>query len=310
MALALWDKAAEVIKSAYQSNALLSYPTSVETVLEDGLTYHIRTLGNLRQKNTLDVALRSENKSSENKSTANHSNKASTDNPFLSHEPELFVSDIGHSHKCLLNKYNVLDQHLLLVTRQFEAQTSALNQTDFDALYHCLCAAPALAFYNGGKTAGASQQHKHIQLIKTAEPIEQLVAFNPQLSALNDEVPRELESLPFKHAALALPTGLFDQRKSEDEAKDAAIQLKHLYDRLRMTLGLDCFSNSKQSEQLPPYNLLMTHDWMLVVPRSEESYSGVSLNALAFSGSILVKGQAQAQLIKQAELSKALNSVT
>lgn len=296
----LWEKAAKVTQAAYQSKALLTYQASVETVTEAGLTYYIRTLENFERKQS----------ATSTKADQNNVDATPQENPFLKHDPELFVTDVGHSHKCLLNKYNVLDQHLLLVTQQFEYQTSVLDQTDFDALYHCLCAAPALAFYNGGKTAGASQQHKHIQLIKAPTSIEQLVGFNPQLKALKDEVPRQLEALPFNHAALALPTGLFDQERSEDEVKDGAIQLKHLYDRLRMTLGLDTYSTPKQSEQLPPYNLLLTHDWMLIVPRSQESYVGISLNALAFSGSILVKNKDQAEEVKKVGISKILQSVS
>lgn len=297
----LWEKTAKVTEDAYQSKALLSYQASVETVTEAGLTFYIRTLENLSKKQTLLSATKTDQNSQE--STVQ-------ENPFLEHEPELFVSNIGDSHKCLLNKYNVLDQHLLLVTQQFELQADVLNQADFNALYDCLSVAPALAFYNGGKTAGASQRHKHIQLIKAPDSIDQLVGLNPQLEMLNDEVPRELETLPFKHAALALPTDLFGPNKSEDEAKDAAIQLKHLYDRLRMTLGLDCFTDSKHSEQLPPHNLLLTHDWMLIVPRSQETYAGISLNALAFSGSILVKNKEQAEQIKKIGLAKLLQSVS
>lgn len=295
----LWKKAAKVTQDAYQSKALLSYQASVETVTEAGLTFYIRTLENLGKKQSPTSSQADQNSLEE----------TVKENPFLEHDPELFVTNIGLNHKCLLNKYNVLDQHLLLVTQEFELQTSVLNQQDFNALHECLSVAPALAFYNSGKTAGASQQHKHIQLIKAPDSIDQLVAFNSQLAKLNDEVPRELEALPFKHAALALPASLFDQDKSEDEVKDAAIQLKHLYDRLRMTLGLDCFTDSEHSEQLPPYNLLLTQKWILVVPRSSESYAGISLNALAFSGSILVKNKDQAEEVKKAGISKILQSV-
>ncbi|WP_292957352.1 DUF4922 domain-containing protein [Neptuniibacter sp. UBA847] len=296
----LWDKAAKVTQAAYESKALLSYQASVETVTEAGLTFYIRTLENLGEKQSPTFT----------KTDQNSLEASVKRNPFLEHDSELFVTNIGPNHKCLLNKYNVLDQHLLLVTQQFELQISVLHQQDFNALHECLSAAPALAFYNGGKTAGASQQHKHIQLIKAPDSINQLVGLNPQLEMLNDEVPRELETLPFKHAALALPAGLFDPNKSEDEAKDAAIQLKHLYDRLRMTLGLDCFTDSEHSEQLPAYNLLLTQKWMLVVPRSSESYAGISLNALAFSGSILVKNKDQAEEVKKAGISKILQSVS
>ncbi|NIO40609.1 MAG: phosphorylase, partial [Burkholderiales bacterium] len=38
-------------------------------------------------------------------------------NPFLPYGKDLFVSDISETHLALLNKFNVIDYHLLIVTR-------------------------------------------------------------------------------------------------------------------------------------------------------------------------------------------------
>ena len=43
-------------------------------------------------------------------------------NPFLPHDPDLFVADISATHFALLNKFNIIDHHLLVVTRAFEPQ--------------------------------------------------------------------------------------------------------------------------------------------------------------------------------------------
>jgi hypothetical protein len=43
----------------------------------------------------------------------------------------------------------------------------------------------------------------------------------------------------------------------------------------------------------PPYNLLVTRSWMLLVPRSRDSALGVSVNALGFAGALLVRDHAQ-----------------
>ena len=51
------------------------------------------------------------------------------------------------------------------MTRAFEEQTDLLNLEDFAALWFCLQEIDGLAFFNGGKIAGASQRHKHLQLI-------------------------------------------------------------------------------------------------------------------------------------------------
>ncbi len=84
-------------------------------------------------------------------------------NPFLPYDAALFVCGVSDTHVCLLNKYNVLDQHVLLVTRSFELQTDWLTLADFEALRLCMVEFDGLAFYNGGKAAGASQRHKHLQ---------------------------------------------------------------------------------------------------------------------------------------------------
>src|SRR5918911_1523797 len=39
--------------------------------------------------------------------------------PFMAPEPELFIADLSDTHYALLNKYNVIDRHLLVVTRAF-----------------------------------------------------------------------------------------------------------------------------------------------------------------------------------------------
>ena len=283
MDFSLWKKAATITQQAIRDGALQSLNTSKTQISEATLSFHIRVLEHLSQK------------------TIPATPSTQPTSPFLVHDDALFVTNIGEKHKCLLNKFNVLEKHLLLVTRAFEEQTTALNLDDFVALHRCMSDAPVLAFYNRGKTAGASQTHKHLQLIKCPLQAEQLIPFTPQLQTLNDEVPRSLTTLPFRHAALALPKDLFQSDRKH--TNDAGIQLQHLYDRLRMTLNIE-----KHGEEITtPYNLLLTQDWMLMVPRTQESFMGISLNALAFCGSILVKDEEQAQEIINAGLTNSLH---
>ena len=54
---------------------------------------------------------------------------------------------------------------MLLVTRQYEEQTGALDEVDFDAFATCLSDIDGLAFYNSGPVSGASQPHRHMQLV-------------------------------------------------------------------------------------------------------------------------------------------------
>ncbi|MBW2254170.1 MAG: phosphorylase, partial [Deltaproteobacteria bacterium] len=61
------------------------------------------------------------------------------------------------------------------------------------------------------------------------------------------------------------------------------------YRALLAAVGLDVDARG----WLGPYNLLLTRQWMLVVPRSREHVDGMSLNALAFAGALLVKNTAE-----------------
>ncbi|WP_342748376.1 hypothetical protein [Solemya velesiana gill symbiont] len=50
--------------------------------------------------------------------------------------------------------------------------------------------------------------------------------------------------------------------------------------------------------QSKPYNLLLTREWMLLVPRSHEFHRGVFINALGFAGSLFVKEKEQITSIR------------
>jgi ATP adenylyltransferase len=48
-----------------------------------------------------------------------------------------------------------------------------------------------------------------------------------------------------------------------------------------------------------PYNLLMTREFLMIVPRVRECFGEMSLNAMAFMGSLFVRDRAQLELIKE-----------
>ena len=59
-----------------------------------------------------------------------------------------------------------------------------------------------------------------------------------------------------------------------------------------------------------PYNLLATRRWMLVVPRRQEAYESVSVNALGFAGSLYVRNSAELALVRRAGPLNVLRAVT
>ncbi len=212
--------------------------------------------------------------------------------PFLPYDPDLFVADISRTHIALLNKFNVIDRHLLVVTRAFEEQEALLGIDDFAAWLTCLAECEGLGFYNGGEAAGASQRHKHMQIVPltlggTTLPIEPLVS--SALSAGCDVA--TLDGLPFIHAFARLPLAT---------APDAAHAALDCYLRLMQMLGLrDSADAAPAGRQAGPYNLLLTPRWMLLVPRRTECAEGVSINALGFAGSLFVRDSGQMETVRR-----------
>ena len=231
--------------------------------------------------------------------------RAAANNPFLPYEEALFVADISNTHIALLNKFNVIDHHLLIVTRDAEDQEALLTLNDLHALWACMTEFEALAFYNGGTVAGASQRHKHLQMVPLplapqgpAIPIEPLIA----KVRVGDTI-SALPQVPFVHAFSRLDP-LLSARP--DEA--AAIMLERYY-ALLSAVGLAATKVDNALRQSGPYNLLIARSWMLLVPRSREFFDSISVNALGFAGSFFVRNDEQARAIKTVGPMKVLQQV-
>ena len=54
-------------------------------------------------------------------------------NPFLPYDENLWVAHLSDTHTLLLNKFNLVAHHTLVVTREFEAQEQPVTAADFAA---------------------------------------------------------------------------------------------------------------------------------------------------------------------------------
>ena len=277
----LWTSLKKTTELALKSGALKSIPTEVEIFEQDGIKFVVRILENINRKKA--------DQEKQNQKTAKTGKEF---NPFLPYEEALFVADISPTHVCILNKFNVVDYHFLIITRAFEPQESLLTLEDFTAMWACLAEFDGLVFYNGGKLAGASQPHKHLQIVPFAEtdiPISPLVK-----AAKLDNSLGTIPEFPFVHALTEINLG-----------ESAEITFKK-YHTLLQTLGINPLENNIQSGA---YNLLMTREWMLIVPRKFEEFESISVNSLGFAGALLVKNQQQMQLLKNISPINLLNHV-
>ncbi len=282
----LWTSVKQQTEHALKCGALLSIPTEFEFVEQDNVRFLVRILSNLNRK-----------KAAKEKQEKQSATSGQEFNPFLPYEKDLFVADISDTHVCILNKFNVVDYHLLIITRAFEEQESLLTLEDFTAMWACLADFDGLAFYNSGKIAGASQRHKHLQLVPLPlapsgvqipiEPLLKAVRFQDSNATLPGKAVRfqdsnaTLPGLPFIHAFAPL---------DPDWVQGGQATLE-VYRTLLNAVGLD-------AGQLGAYNLLATREWMLIVPRSQEHFQSISVNSLGFAGALLVRNAAEMELLK------------
>ncbi|QEZ46894.1 ATP adenylyltransferase family protein [Cupriavidus oxalaticus] len=273
----LWSAIVQRTALALQSGALCPIET-IQTVIEDGgVRFQVREVSSLRSKDKARKA------------------GSAGGNPFLPYDAELFVMDISEHHVALLNKFNVIDHHLLIVTRCFEPQESLLTVPDFAALLACMAEFPSLGFYNGGAAAGASQAHKHLQLVPLplAEngpllPIDTVL--QPAQIAGAPGTLGAVPGLPFAHAfapldLLAAPL--------HEMARAACARYRALLD----SVGVRALQVDGALLQSAPYNLLVMPAGLLLVRRAGECVEGIPLNALAFAGSLFVRDAAQRRTV-------------
>jgi sulfate adenylyltransferase (ADP) / ATP adenylyltransferase len=212
--------------------------------------------------------------------------RSESHNPFLPADPSLIVGAIGESHLCVLNRFPVIEHHALIVTRDFEDQEAPLTRADFEAAWDCLREMGGLVFYNAGLAAGASQKHRHLQLVPT--PLVEPPFATPFDAVQGDadftgEIGR-VSALPFLHGLCRL------RAISEKPPDDAADVLFALY--LELARAFGCHRHGQ------PYNLLVCREWMLLVPRSRGQWRGVGVNGLGFAGALMVPGAAELEVLR------------
>jgi ATP adenylyltransferase len=285
----LWPAVATATRQALARGALRPIETEQEEIEDGGIRFLVRCVSNLAHKAELRTP----------------GQAANSADPFLPYDPMLFVAHVSRTHSILLNKFPVLEHHLLIVTRAFEHQETLLDAADFAALAACMAEFETLGFYNGGREAGASQDHKHLQVVplplssgQAEVPTEPLFR-HAQLSG-GGAVP----GLPFRHAYADLAGAIWERPKLTGELLTA------IYRDLCRAAGIGEREAQGERRQSAPYNLLLTREWMLLVPRSREQYASISVNALGFAGSLFVKDKAQLECVRDIGPMGLLQEVT
>ncbi len=288
----LWHQAMARTEYARQTGDLKSIETEYQLIKQDEIFFVVRSLSNIARKEKANA----QQKLQEAKT-------GKFIDPFLPYNKNLFVCDISSSHLCLLNKFNIVDGHLLIVTRDFEEQEDLINIHDFAALWSCMQEIDGLAFYNGGSAAGASQRHKHLQLLPLPlvadldslpiQPAIDQVVFQNSLGTI--------ASFPFANAIASFDFSNIDNPFTVGKS------LLDCYYSLLEKVGFSLQNNNPR--QPAAYNFLATRKWMMIVPRSRDSFQSIDINSLGFAGSLFVRNETCLELLKQQTPLKILSAV-
>ncbi|KAJ1504901.1 bifunctional AP-4-A phosphorylase/ADP sulfurylase, partial [Coelomomyces lativittatus] len=159
-------------------------------------------------------------------------------------------------------------------------QSQPLDQIDFENLSSVLQAfGDFIAYYNCGTCTGASVEHRHIQVIPSSTP--------PPLSTFicNSDGPTLLGfHYVWTRLTSLTPINLY----------------KNYQDLLHQISSFPLF---------PQHNCLITKSWMMLVPRSKASAFGISINAMGYTGCVLVDTQEKLTWLKDHGVLKLLQEV-
>uniref|UniRef100_A0A060TB36 ARAD1B05236p n=1 Tax=Blastobotrys adeninivorans TaxID=409370 RepID=A0A060TB36_BLAAD len=211
--------------------------------------------------------------------------------PWIKPEPELTVVDEFESnYRIVLNKFAIVPNHFLLVTKEQEPQKAPLSPEDLAAAYKALngvnSSAPSgtrfVGFYNAGPHSGASIDHKHIQFVPLPLAdgyypfVDELVKINQGFT--DTQKPLIDHRMAFAHFIVPI-----DKNPDQDHL---GFRYSHLLSRVMTTL---------REHEVPPaeisYNFLFTEEWMMAVPRKSSETDGRGFNSLSMIGMLLAKSE-------------------
>ena len=241
----LLERALRRSASAEASGALVPLPTSVEPLQGDtGCRFDLRHLTGAPPRHLKPSGPKP--------------------NPFLPWDPRLEVDTVGERHVVILNKYPVQIGHLLLITRQWAPQLGWLDQTDWSAVSAVNDQVQGLWFFNCGPLAGASQPHRHLQLLPRQHD-ERICPRDPWF---------------LNHLVCSAPSTAGDLLGRSCVVEVDADQLSS--DLLLHLQPLPQGGVESTNDPMPrqAYNLLIGRRWMALILRGRDGVRGFSVNTL------------------------------
>ncbi|KAG8416366.1 hypothetical protein J3458_006958 [Metarhizium acridum] len=236
--------------------------------------------------------------------------------PFANPPPALYIADVGPSHYLVLNKFAIVPEHFILATKEFKQQTDVLEEADLEATLACMEAFESedegedgglFAFFNCGEHSGASQPHRHIQLLpidRMRDGLESENGHHPWNVLADGE---HLEETPFVVFSEPITPGM------------SGAEVYSVYLRL---YGQACKAIGERNGAHAPavqvtagapsqisYNMAMTKSRLVICPRlaeggpvrgrNGEDMGRLALNGTLLAGTALVKNEAEWDALRE-----------
>ena len=214
---------------------------------------------------------------------------------------DLLIDSSLTTHTLVLNKYNTFRFHALLITNFFEQQSNGLNTQDIQATIMYIQAINAVGFFNSAEVSGASQPHKHIQLVPL-DSLKEVISMIHNSSPSSDTFSSSSGSASFpidilvkaSHVSIGKITSL---KEIPFQNFVASISLT--------TLTIDdlygLYKSMRDMCKGKEYNFIITAEWMIMVPRSKAVItlpkSVIPVNSFGFMGFLLAANTDQSEEI-------------
>ena len=195
-------------------------------------------------------------------------------NPFKPYDKRLFIDNINNSHILILNKFPVQKGHMLLITKEQEPQDGWLSPNDFKSLLNVDIDSSGLWFFNSSSASGASQAHRHLQLLPRA--INDVDC--PRNDWFNSLIQSKSKATILERSIEVVPR---IRNKSPED-------YKYLYQKyIDLSVKLKIGTPELDNKPLKPYNLVICKNWISVIRRSKEIGCTFNINGLGFAGYLL-----------------------
>jgi ATP adenylyltransferase/5',5'''-P-1,P-4-tetraphosphate phosphorylase II len=200
------------------------------------------------------------------------------------------IAHINSTHILVFNRVCIFRPQLMLLSEDsYRRQHLPLELIDIIATYEVLTSLNEgeqefYTLYNCG--FGSSREHKHVQFLPKVD------VFFP------DDRGFDNGKIPYLYFLKYLPMSKDDP----DGANNLYLVYEELLAQAKSAVNTACPSG----REWVPHNVILTKDWLMVIPRGSNGYEGVSTSSAGMVGSVFLANKDQLKEWKNAGMTKVL----